>query len=331
MGMNGMKKVIGVGSPIVDMLAQVSEEFVGSIPGDKGGMVLVDRDGMAGLVSRLEEPPLRAPGGSAANTIVAMARMGVPAAFLGKVGEDEDSRYYLDAFAAAGGDTSRFKRTPEEPTARCLSLVTPDSERTMRTNLGAAMLMEPAEVSAADFAGCDHAHIEGYLLYNRPLTEAVLRAAKAAGCTVSLDLGSFEVVGLSKDVLPALLEEYVDAVFANEDEARAFPGGDTPERALDALAACCGTAVVKLGPQGALLRRGGETVRASIVPADAVVDTTGAGDCWAAGFLYGWLQDWDLARCGRLGAVLGSETVRQMGAVPASADAWARISAACRG
>ena len=319
-------KVIGVGSPIVDRLAQVSEAFVAAIDGAKGGMELVDHDTLAGLIGRVDTEVLRAPGGSAANTTYALAKLGLPAAFLGKIGDDEDGRYYLEAFGAAGGDCARFRRTVDRNTACCLSLVTPDSERTMRTDLGAALLLDPAEIGPDDFAGCAHAHVEGYLLFNRPLTEAVLEAARRAGCTISLDLGSFEVVRAAADVLPALLDEYVDAVFANEDEARAYLGGDDPAQAVDALGERCGTVAVKLGARGALLLRAGETARVDAVPADPVVDTTGAGDCWAAGFLYGWLHGWPLAACGRLGAVLGAETVRHLGALPPE-PSWDRIRA----
>ena len=196
----------------------------------------------------------------------------------------------------------------------------------MRTDLGAALLLDPETISPDDFAGCAHAHVEGYLLFNRPLTEAVLEAARRAGCTISLDLGSFEVVRAAAEVLPALLDEYVDAVFANEDEAREYIGEDNPERALAVLGERCGTVAVKLGARGALLRRADETARVDAVRADQVIDTTGAGDCWAAGFLYGWLHGWPLDACGRLGSVLGAETVRHLGALPPE-PSWDSIRA----
>jgi len=324
MSSSSVPKVIGVGSPVVDRLARVPEDFVASINGAKGGMELVDHPTLAGLIGRVGADVLRAPGGSAANTTYALAKMGLPTAFLGQLGDDEDGRYYLEAFTAAGGDCARFRKTTDRNTACCLSLVTPDSERTMRTDLGAALLLNPGDIRPEDFAGCTHAHVEGYLLFNRPLTEAVLEAARRAGCTISLDLGSFEVVGAAADVLPALLDEYVDAVFANEDEARAYLGEDNPEAALAALGERCGTVAVKLGARGALLRRAGETARVDAVPADPVTDTTGAGDCWAAGFLYGWLHGWPLDACGRLGSVLGAETVRHLGALPPE-PSWERI------
>lgn len=318
------ESVIGVGSPIVDLLARVPESFVAGISGAKGGMEMVPAEEQRALVETLPEPPLRAPGGAAANTVCALGKMGAPVAFLGKVGDDADGRYYLEAFAACGGDTSRFKRTTEKNTARCLSLITPDAARTMRTDLGASLLLRPEEVTAADFAGYGHAFIEGYLLFNPPLAEAALRAAKEAGCTVSLDMGSFEIVRMLRGDLPRLLSEYVDAVFANEDEAREFIGKDAPLEALDAFSAHCGTVAVKLGADGAWVRDRGETFRVAALPVERAVDSTGAGDCWAAGFLYGWLRGWPTARCGELASLLGAETVQVLGAQPDPAG-WERV------
>ena len=317
--------VLGVGSPIVDLLAQVSDEWLrASVPGEKGGMELVDAQTMAELVAIIDGELVRAPGGSAGNTAFALARLGMGAAFLGKIGNDADGRYYRDIFERLGGCGKRFKTCDDAPTARCLSLVTPDGERTMRTDLGAAAAFLPQEVAPEDFAGCAHVHVEGYLLFNPDLLLAVLHGAKAAGCTVSLDLASFEVVRASATSLPHLLRDHVDMVFANEDEAEAFCGAPDPEKGLDALAELCPTAVVKLGKDGALLERSGERVRVAAMPVESVVDTTGAGDYWAAGFLYGALQNLPLATCGQLGSLLGSEAVQQMGAFLPDAR-WPRI------
>ncbi len=324
--MSPATKVIGVGSPIMDLLAQVPDALVEAIPGAKGGMELVGPGDMAALVGRLDTPPDQAPGGSAANTIFALARMGLPAAFLGKLGEDAMGRRYRSAFAAVGGDCGRFKSTDASPTARCLSLITPDSERTLRTDLGAAALLDPDEVSTADFSGCSHAHVEGYLLFNPALAESVLTAAKSAGCTVSLDLGSFEVVRAAGAGLAGLLERYVDAVFANEDEAAAFLGRDDPEAALEALGDLCRVAAVKVGPAGAYLKESGETCFVEALRVDRVVDSTAAGDFWAAGFLYGHLHGYALPACGRLGARLGGEVVQEVGA-HLGAAAWERVRA----
>jgi sugar/nucleoside kinase (ribokinase family) len=292
-------KIIGVGSPIVDAIAHVDEAFLRDVPGEKGGMELVDAATIAELLARIDSPPVETPGGSAGNTLFALARMGVPAAFLGKI----------------GGDTGSFKSTGV-PNGRCLSLVTPDGERTMRTDLGAAMTLGPEEVTIADFEKAEHCHIEGYLLFNRDLMLRVLQRAREAGCTISLDLASFEVVEAARDILPQLLRDYVTVVFANEEEAEAFTGlgGDYPAMAAQ-LSGLCDCAAVKVGAEGAWVAKGGRVEKVEAVPAAEVVDTTGAGDLWAAGFLYGWFQQRDIAECARIGALLGSAVVQQEGSV----------------
>lgn len=306
--------VIGVGAPIMDILARVDEAFLVRVGGAKGGMELADALTLDGWLSALPEQPLQVPGGSASNTIAAMARLGVRATFLGKLGGDATAAAYTREFARIGGDTGRFKRG-EGPNGRCLSLVTPDSQRTMRTDLGAAMTLEPGEVRVEDFAGCRHAHIEGYLLFNRTLLRRVLDCAKEAGCTVSLDLASFEVVQAAREILPEILERDVDVVFANEDEADAFFGttGGHAEQAKR-LGELCQVAAVKVGKKGAFVAAEGRVHEIAPLWVDQPVDTTGAGDLWAAGFLTGWLRGHDMPQCGRFGSILGAEIVQVLGA-----------------
>jgi len=307
--------LIGIGSPIVDAIVLVEESFVAQIEGDKGGMVLVDAPTISGLIASLPQAALAAPGGSAGNTLFALARMGAATSFLGKTGNCTDGGFYRDRFAQLGGDVSRFK-IGAVPNGRCLSMVTPDGERTMRTDLGAAMTLAPEEISAADFAGCAHAHIEGYLLFNEALMRRVLESAKAAGCTISLDLASFEVVNATKSILPDLLRDYVDIVFANEEEAEIFTGlkNDYPAMALK-LAELCGIAAVKVGAHGSYIAHAGKVEKIEPMHAARVIDTTGAGDLWAAGFLYGWSQKRALAECARIGSILGAAVVQEQGSV----------------
>lgn len=305
---------VAVGSPIMDLLAEVSEEFVASIPGEKGGMELIDSGAMAEMVAKVGHQPVLAPGGSAGNTVFALARLGVSCGFVGKLGDDQNASIYKKIFEDLGGDCSRFKVMNAMANACCLSLVTPDSERTMRTDLGAAATLTPDEITSDDFEGVAHVHIEGYLLFNRDLMYAVLDCAKSAGCTISLDLASFEVVGASEDILSALLKDYVDMVFANEDEAGAFCGETDPEKALVPLGMLCDTAAVKIGKEGAWIRKGTETVKVPGIPAEKVIDTTGAGDLWAAGFLYGTFRGLPLEECGRCASLLGAQAVQQIGA-----------------
>jgi sugar/nucleoside kinase (ribokinase family) len=309
-----MIDLLAVGSPIVDTLARVPEDFLTTIPGAKGGMELVDEPTMTAIISRLPLPPTEAPGGSAGNTAMGAARLGLHTAFLGKLGNDPAAVFYEEHFAKTGGHTHRFKRGTRA-NARCLSLITPDSQRTMRTNLGASLDLSPDEISPADFEGCRHAHFEGYLLFNRPLMMKMLGCAAEAGCTISLDLASFEVVRAARDILPELLETYVDIVFANEDEAHALTefGTDYELMALQ-IAKSVDIAAVKVGKAGSHVAGGGKLHTVSPVLVDRAIDTTGAGDLWAAGFLYGWLQGRDLPTCGRYGSVLGAEVVQVIGA-----------------
>lgn len=307
--------LVGVGNPIIDVLAQVPESFLSEVGGAKGGMVLVDAETIGKWMAQLPEPFTEAPGGSAGNTVFAAARLGLHTTFIGKTGNDTGGVFYRERFEALGGDPSRFK-DGTVPNGRCLSLITPDSERTLRTDLGAAATLSPAEITPADFIGCKHAHIEGYLLFNPDLMLAVLKAAKEANCTVSLDLASFEVVKAAGESLRHLLTEYVDLVFANEDEAAAFsrnPKAPYEELALE-LAEYCALAVVKAGAEGAWLARGKEAVHSPAHSGIKAIDTTGAGDYWAAGFLAGWLRGKPLDLCAQWGARLGAEIVQVIGA-----------------
>ena len=305
--------IIGVGNPIVDAIALVEEAYLSQIDGDKGGMVLVNEDIISGLIASLPAAPVPAPGGSAGNTLFALAKMGASCSFLGKIGNCEEGAFYRDSFAKLGGDITRFK-VGSVSNGRCLSLVTPDGERTMRTDLGAAMSLSPDEISMSDFVGCTHAHIEGYLLFNESLMLRVIESAKEAGCTISLDLASFEVVNATKSILPDILRNYVDIVFANEEEAAAFTdiNEDYSAMAIE-LAEHCEIAAVKVGAHGSYIAHGGSVEKIEPVPAERVIDTTGAGDLWAAGFLFGWTQDRPLPECAKIGSILGAAVVQEQG------------------
>src|SRR5580698_5689398 len=284
-------ELAGVGSPIMDLTAQVPDSFLSNVSGEKGGMVLVDDAEMARILSKLGAPTTVSTGGSAANATFNAARLGLRTTFVGKLGNDAMAEAYAETFQAVGVDSSRFKRG-SVANARCLAMVTPDAQRTMRTCLGAAMTLSPDEISPADFRGVKHAHIEGYLVFNEALCDAVLASARAAGCTISLDLSSFEVVNAKRDWMLRQLGKGVDVVFANEDEIRAlYPDSreDYEELARE-LASHGVIAAVKMGRDGAWIAKGGEAHRIAPIPVADVVDTNGAGDAWAAGFLYGYIR-----------------------------------------
>ncbi|MBM3873233.1 MAG: adenosine kinase [Verrucomicrobia bacterium] len=309
--------LIGVGSPIMDLVATVPEEFLGQVRGAKGGMVLVDDDELARILALLGADPAHATGGSAANVTFNASRLGLRSTFLGKLGNCAIAQRYRHQFEAVGVDPSRFKQG-DRANARCLALITPDAQRTMRTNLGAALTLAPEEISAADFAGCRHAHIEGYLAFNPALADAALTAARAAGASVSLDLSSFEVVHASRDWLFSQFRRGIDIVFANEDEIRAlFPTRTAvPFADLATELARHGVlAAVKVGSEGAWIAHGNERYQIDPVRVPDVRDTNGAGDAWAAGFLYGHLHGLGLPDAGRIASVLGGETVRHLGPI----------------
>jgi len=317
--------LIGVGNPIMDLLARVPESFLAHVAGDKGGMVLVDDQDIVQLLAKLGTDYAVTPGGSAANATLGATKLGLRSTYLGKIGGDPTAADYRANFTAMGADASRFKRATL-PNGRCLSLVTPDGQRTMRTHLGAAMTLSPDEITAADFAGARHAHIEGYLMFNPALAEKVAATARSAGCTLSIDLASFEVVNLSRDWLLGQIKQGVHIIFANEDEVRALFQDTTSDYDVLArrLAALGGIAAVKMGKDGAWVARGAELHRIAPVKVAQVTDTTGAGDAWAAGFLYGHLRGHSLSVAGAIGSLMGAETVQHLGATIPEMH-WPRI------
>ena len=322
--MSQVPTVLGFGTAILDLLVRTDDAFVAEHSGGgKGGMVLIDEAACNKMLSLLPDYTV-APGGSAGNTLAGLLRLGIGGRMMGKVGRDEQGDLYRDRFAKLGGDISAFKFSETTRTGCCICLVTPDSERTMRTCLGAASEITEKDFRPEDLDGVNLVHLEGYQLYSPGMFELLLSEAKKRNIPVSFDFSSYEIVKTFRDRIETLLKD-VSIIFANEEEAAEFVGRDkfTPEYALDVLSGYCDTVVVKLGKKGALLRRNGETVsvEAELVKA---VDTTGAGDLWQAGFLYGHLTGKSLETCGKLGAALGAEVVSVLGGVIPE-EGWQRI------
>lgn len=313
-------KILGFGSPLVDILVNVDDEFIrNNVEGQKGGMELVDISVIDNILHKATMEKSMVLGGSASNTIGALAKLGVKTGFLGKVGKDDLGSFFVKHYDSIGGDISRFKMNDGVRTGCCLSMVTPDSERTMRTYLGAALTINPEEIIDSDFRDYTHMHMEGYTLqYASGVALKVLQMAKKHSLIVSLDLASFEVVKQFKNELPEILKNYVNIVFCNEDESMQFTGSSNPEDIFDVLGNSCDVIAVKLGKRGSVIKAGNLKVR---IPAQLVksVDTTGAGDFWQAGFLYGYvpcklLTGKLLEEAGGFGARLGAEVVQVMGA-----------------
>ncbi|MBA3686005.1 MAG: adenosine kinase, partial [Planctomycetes bacterium] len=247
--------VIGVGSPLVDLILHVDDKFLAKhVGGAKGGMELVDAEHIHAIVAARGKMPERSPGGSAANITVGCANLGVPSAFIGSCGADEFGQYYVRALGEHRCE-GRLVEHAELPTGLVLALVTPDGERTMRTCLGAAAALDPAHLTPETFRGARVVMVEGYSLYNHALIRAVISAAKAAGCAVALDLAAHEVVRANRGILEELMP-HVDLLFANQDEALAWNEAGH-EAALADFAAVAPVAVVKLGKDGALIAHAG--------------------------------------------------------------------------
>jgi len=316
------KLIVGLGSALVDILINEDDNFITETGFPKGGMVLVEKESIEQLLSKTAAEPTVVPGGSACNTAIGVARLGGAGRFVGKRGQDSYGDLFEDDLKANGVEPRLFHSA--SPTGRVLSVITPDAQRTMYTYLGASAETSPSEMTPDCFSGAAIVHIEGYLLFNRDLMLAALKAARKAGAQISLDLASFTVVEASRDILDNIVAEYVDILIANEDEARAYTGKNDENLALESLKRNVETAVLKLGKRGSLVSRFGETFRIAPQGDGAAVDTTGAGDLWASGFLYGLVNGLSMEQCGALASACGFEVCQVVGAsIPE--DGWARI------
>jgi sugar/nucleoside kinase (ribokinase family) len=262
-------------------------------------------------------------GGSVANAIRAMARLGTPTGFIGKVGVDTTGDFFEQALVNLGVKPYIFRGT--EHSGRCVSLVSPDGERTLVTYLGAALEMVAAEITPDLFRDFDCLYLEGYLVQNHELIAKAAATAKAAGLKVAIDLASFNVVEENLEFLRGLVADHVDILFANENEARAFTGEEEPLNALQFISEMCELAIVKIGMQGALIKHGSEVVHVGIMKAARRVDTTGAGDFSAAGFLYGLSSGLSLRQCGTIGAIAAGKVIEVVGTTFGEEE-WTDIS-----
>ncbi|MBO5681207.1 MAG: adenosine kinase [Lentisphaeria bacterium] len=316
-----MPRILGVGTLLLDILSCVDDSFlVQNVPGRKGGSDTVTADFSRSLAVKL--PGVKyAPGGSAPNTLDALAAWGIDSRLIGMVGRDEDGDYCKQHFR---GDISAIKTHPELPTGRCISMVTPDSERTMRTFLGASAAIAPEDLQEQDFAGVDLLLFEGYMLYDEPLTLKIFEIAERLAIPVAFDLASFELVAKYREsLLPDLLKKCA-VLFCNREEAEAFAGQGSNEELLDRLSVFAPLVALKLGRDGAMILQNGKTISVEAELVENPVDTTGAGDLWQAGFLYGHLTGKSLETCGNLGAALGAEVVSVLGGVIPE-EGWQRI------
>lgn len=316
--------VIGIGNALTDMLVNLSNDSVlTEYQLAKGSMSLVDSELQTAISKHVAGCPYSLSlGGSAGNTIRAMARLGTPVGFIGKVGEDGTGEFYVQALRNVG--VVPYILHSEQKSGKCVALVSKDGERTFVTHLGAAADLHADEIDGAVFDGYDYLYIEGYLVQDHDLIRTTIERAKAHGLKVAIDLASFNVVEENREFLCDIVERYVDILFANEDEARAFTGEAEPVNALQQISSMCELAVVKIGMRGALIKRGEEIVHVGIMAAAKRVDTTGAGDFYAAGFMAGLTEGLSLRQCGTLGAIAAGKVIEVVGTT-LSEEAWNEI------
>jgi len=319
-----MKKILGIGSALVDILTQIpNEQILQELNLPKGSMTYVDAQTSVAIGEKLAHLGSQmASGGSAANTMSGLARLDIETGFLSKIGDDEIGRFFEKQMTESHVKPLMLKS--DTPSGRVQALVTPDGERTFATCLGAAAEMCADDIKPELFDGWDIFYVEGYLVANPDMLRKAIQTAKDKGLKIAIDLASYNVVEESHDFLLELVNNYVDIVFANEKESFALTGME-PKAALHYIAERCEIAVVKVGAKGALVQHGDQMVTIGPMKAD-VIDTTGAGDMWAAGFLAGLVKGYDLQKCGMMGAIVAKNIIEVIGAKMDDAR-WEKIHA----
>jgi sugar/nucleoside kinase (ribokinase family) len=307
-----MKRILGIGNALVDIMTLIEGDYIlqeFNLP--KGSMQLVDREKSEGVKAATEIfPRTWASGGSAANTIHGLAMLGADTGFIGSIGRDGTGDFFESDMKKAGVNTLLIRR--DSVTGTAVALITHDSERTFATHLGAAIELNADDLKPMLFDGYNILYLEGYLINNFQLIETACKIAMGNKMLVALDLASFNVVEESRDYFKKIIKKYVDILFANEQEARAFTGLE-PEKALPLLSEMCEIVILKSGADGSWVKGGEEIIKISAFPVKCV-DTTGAGDLYAAGFLYGFALDMNLETCGILGSLMAGKVIEIVGA-----------------
>jgi sugar/nucleoside kinase (ribokinase family) len=310
--------VIGVGNAIVDVLSPTEDDFLNSHGLDKGGMTLIDPDRANALYDAMG-PAVEVSGGSAANTLAGFASLGGKGAYIGKVRDDLLGKIFSHDIQAAGVDYRTAPAVEGEPTARCLVFVTPDAQRTMQTCLGISVSLGTDDIDAEAIRAASITYLEGYLFDPPAAKRAFIHAAEAAhaaGRKVALSLSDGFCVDRHRAEFMHLVSGHVDILFANEAEITALFEVDDFDRAVGLIRGHCQIAALTRGEAGAVIVSGTDVVEVPAAPVDKVVDTTGAGDLFAAGFLYGLTQKRELVDCGRIGALAAAEVISHYGARP---------------
>jgi len=310
--------VLGVGNAIVDVLANADDRFLQENELTKGAMTLIDAARAEALYAKMTDT-IECSGGSAGNTMAGIASFGGRAGYIGKVNDDRLGRIFGDDIRTVGVGYETSPAPDGPPTGRCLVLVTPDAQRTMQTFLGASATLTPDDIDPDVVSAAQITYLEGYLWDPPPAKEAFIKAAgiaHAAGRQVALSLSDSFCVDRHREEFRRLIEEHVDVVFANEDEILSLYQTSDFEEAAEALQGYCDVAAVTRGVSGSVILAPDERLVVEAVAVGKVVDTTGAGDLFAAGFLFGMTRAKGLAECGRLGSLAAGEIIRHVGARP---------------
>ena len=307
-----MDKIIGMGNALVDVLVRIDDDsLLEKLHLPKGSMQLIQEDTLSEIRKYTSGMKIhRSTGGSAGNTVCALAALGANPGFIGKVGQDETGAFFGDTLRQRG--VNALLATCDLPSGIASTFISTDGERTFGTYLGAAATLRAEDLSRKMFAGYNYLYIEGYLLQDHDLMLRAVQLAKEEGLQVCLDMASYNVVEAERDFFDQLIVKYVDIVFANESEALAYTG-KAPHEALEEIASKCSIAVVKTGKEGSLVKKGTEVIQLLSCPVDNVLDTTGAGDFYAAGFMYGLTCGYSLEKCVQISTILATAVIQEVG------------------
>ena len=308
-----MKSILGIGNALTDILAVLPDDsLLNTFHLPKGSMQHVDMETGDGIWAALKPLGVKyVAGGSAANTITCTAILGMPSGFIGKIGDDELGELFKSDQEQYGVTTTLLK-SPHSSGRSMVFVSGGNAERTFAVYLGAALDLVPEDLKPEWFEGYDYFHIEGYLVQNQGLVRRAVEYARRAGCIISIDMASYNVVESNQAFLHDIVEKYVDIVFANETESKSFTKLDDPRAALDEIAKMCDIAVVKVGKDGSMIKSGDEYHFIEAWPADTI-DATGAGDTYAAGFLYAHSLGLPLEICGDAGSIIAAKVVEVIG------------------
>lgn len=307
-----MDKIIGMGNALVDVLVRIDDDsLLEKLHLPKGSMQLIQEDTLSEIRKYTSGMKIhRSTGGSAGNTVCALAALGANPGFIGKVGQDETGAFFGDTLRQRG--VNALLATCDLPSGIASTFISTDGECTFGTYLGAAATLGAEDLSRKMFAGYNYLYIEGYLLQDHDLMLRAVQLAKEEGLQVCLDMASYNVVEAERDFFDQLIVKYVDIVFANESEALAYTG-KAPHEALEEIASKCSIAVVKTGKEGSLVKKGTEVIQLLSCPIDNVLDTTGAGDFYAAGFMYGLTCGYSLEKCVQISTILATAVIQEVG------------------